>query len=158
MLRTATRPLPDCRFRKLERDLRACDPVPLGLHAGWMGAGADRRTHFFKPASGLRSLVQFGFAAAYYRRRAAGEIRRLPTGRATIYYAAHVRGPGLGRRDAGLYCEGPHAGGFTVSHESGELVAIKVRAGALGMLLGIPARELRDRTIDLEDVWGRRAR
>jgi AraC-like DNA-binding protein len=123
-----------------------------------MGRGTDRRTEFFEPASELRRFIQFGFAAAHYRRRGAGEIRRLPTGRATIYYAADVRGPGLGKRDVGLYCEGPHSGGFTVTHESGELVAIKVRAGALGAMLGIPARELRDRTIDLEDVWGRRSR
>jgi hypothetical protein len=33
-----------------------------------------------------------------------------------------------------------------------------VRPGGLGALLGVPAREVRGRTLDLADLWGRRAR
>ncbi|MGH7439089.1 MAG: helix-turn-helix domain-containing protein [Polyangiaceae bacterium] len=119
---------------------------------------ASKCTVFFEPAPELRGVVEFGFAAANYRRRPRSSIRRVPTARGTIYFAAHVRGPGVGYREMGLYCEGPHAEAFDVTHESDEIVALKVRPGGLGALLGIAARDVRDRTLDLADVWGSRAK
>jgi len=37
------------------------------------------------------------------------------------------------------------------------MVAFKVRAGAIGTLLGVPAKEIRDLTLPLNEIWGREA-
>jgi AraC-like DNA-binding protein len=109
---------------------------------------------FVAPARALSPYASFGFLLPSYRRRGGSEIRRVPTARATIYFARDVRAAPGGERFDGVFCEGPRARGFTVGSESGELVAIKVAAGGLRALLGVPARELRDQTVSLGDVWG----
>jgi AraC-like DNA-binding protein len=81
-------------------------------------------------------------------------VRRLPTARATLYYATDVRLRAGGPSMTGLFCEGPHTGGFEVPCSCGEIIAFKIRPGALRVLLGIPAREVRDRTVSLRDIWG----
>jgi AraC-like DNA-binding protein len=116
------------------------------------------RSRFLRAARELDRHVQFAFVLPHYRRRDEHDIRRMPTARATIYFAANVRPTGAaGRGTTGLFCEGPHRKGFRVTHECDELVAVKVRAGSLRALLGLPAKELRDQTVPLDDVWGSRA-
>ena len=113
---------------------------------------------FFRPSAELASFAQFAFVLPEYRWSAEHDLRRVPTPRATLYFAAdvreHVSGAKIG---TGIFCEGPHSRGFEVTHDSAEIVAVKVKSGALGALLGVPARELRDQTINLEEVWGRGA-
>jgi AraC-like DNA-binding protein len=113
---------------------------------------------FFRPPSELASFAQFAFVLPEYRSNTEHELRRVPTPRATIYFAADVREHVSGAKvGTGVFCEGPHSRGFEVKCDCDELVAIKVKSGALGALLGVPARELRDQTINLEDVWGKSA-
>jgi AraC-like DNA-binding protein len=114
---------------------------------------------FFRAPADLREHVQFGFALSDYRPREAGAtVRRLPTSRATIYYAADVRMAGSSQLMTGIFCEGPHTAGFHVGTECGEMVAFKIRPGALRALLGVPAKELRDHTVSMADVWGAHTR
>ncbi|HLK36825.1 MAG TPA: helix-turn-helix domain-containing protein [Polyangiaceae bacterium] len=130
------------------------------MWSGWVtdAGAATARRRFLRVRRELRPYVQFGFALPDYRRRGPRAVRRLPTARATIYFAVDVRGPSLGfRQVTGVFCEGPHSKGFRVAHECAEMVAVKVRAGGLSALLGVAAKDLRDATVSLEDVWGRDA-
>jgi AraC-like DNA-binding protein len=112
---------------------------------------------FFEAIPELEQAIEFGFVFPSYRRRGAAEIRRVPTARASIYYAANVvTGPGAAPV-TGMFCEGPHSRAFTVTSESGELVGVKVAPGGLRALLAIPARKMRDHTIPLEQLWGKPA-
>ena len=121
------------------------------------GAESGRPRGFVAPAAALSPYASFGFLLPSYQRRGAGEIRRVPTARATLYFARNVRpAPGAPAFD-GVFCEGPRAKGFSVGSECDEIVAVKVAAGGLRALLGVPARELRDCTVSLSDVWGRSA-
>src|SRR5262249_59983944 len=106
----------------------------------------------------LRPSVDFGFVFPSYRRRGTGHILRVPTPRATIYFADRVIVAPNAAPISGMFCEGPHSRGFAVTSESGELVGVKVAPGGLRALLGVPARAVRDETIPLEAVWGREAR
>jgi AraC-like DNA-binding protein len=83
-------------------------------------------------------------------------VRRLPSGKATIYYATDVCTAG-GRIEAGLFCEGPRAKVWELDAECSEVIGFRVRAGALGALIGQAARDIRDRTVSLEQVWGHKA-
>jgi AraC-like DNA-binding protein len=113
---------------------------------------------FFRPPPELASFSQFSFVLPEYRSSTENVLRRVPTPRATIYFAVdvreHVSGAKIG---TGVFCEGPHTRAFEVKCDCAEMVAVKVKSGALGALIGLPARELRDQTINLEDVWGRGA-
>lgn len=116
------------------------------------------RGFFCKPTRELGTYVQFGFVLPEYVRRASHDVKRLPTARATIYYAANVReGPSRTPLGTGLFIEGPHSARFSVTADCDEMVALKVRPGGLRALLGVPAREVRDTTISLEEIWGRSA-
>ena len=54
---------------------------------------------------------------------------------------------------------GPDTGPVAVPVASGEVVAgVRLRPGAAGAVLGVPADELRDRRVALEDLWGRAGR
>ena len=112
---------------------------------------------FFDTNVELRPYAEFGFVFPSYRRRNGAEVRRVPTARATIYFARDVSLRPGGPLTSGMYCEGPHSRGFSVGSESGELVAVKLAPGSLFALLGVPARELRDRTLPLEELWGKAA-
>jgi AraC-like DNA-binding protein len=112
---------------------------------------------FFAPRPELKNKIQFGFVFSEYRCRGGNGVRRLPTGRATICYANAARSAAVDAPVTGLFCEGPRPKAWRLSLESGELIAFKVHAGALKTFLGIPARELRDRTVALDSVWGSRA-
>ena len=112
---------------------------------------------FFRADRRLDGHVQFGFVLPEYRPRCGRPVRRLPTARAAVYYAADVKHGTTGRLTTGLFCEGPHSRGFDIASESGEIVGLKIRAGALQALLGVPAKELRDATLPMEELWGRSA-
>jgi AraC-like DNA-binding protein len=121
------------------------------------GAGGTPRG-FYRPPPELASFAQFSFVLPEYRSNTEHDLRRVPTPRATLYFAAdvreHVSGAKIG---TGVFCEGPHSRGFEVKCDCSEMIAVKVKSGALGALLGVPARELRDQTVNLEDIWGRAA-
>ena len=54
---------------------------------------------------------------------------------------------------------GPDTGPVAVPVAPGEVVAgVRLRPGAAGAVLGVPADELRDRRVALEDLWGRAGR
>jgi AraC-like DNA-binding protein len=110
-----------------------------------------------RPLASQAVFAQFWFMLPEYR---FGEsaLARLPTPRATLYFAADVRERASGRvLGSSVFCEGPHSKHFEVRYECAEMVAVKVRSGSLAALLGAPARDLRDRTVDLVELWGRRA-
>lgn len=95
---------------------------------------------FFRPSRALASVIDFGLVLPDYRYRDGREVQRVPTARTTIYYAADVRRNSSTRTVTGLFCEGPHSKSFGTLGECAEMVAVKVRAGGLGALLGIPSR------------------
>ena len=54
---------------------------------------------------------------------------------------------------------GPDTGPIAVPVAAGEIVAgVRLRPGAAGAVLGVPADELRDQRVALEDLWGRAGR
>jgi AraC-like DNA-binding protein len=112
---------------------------------------------FFPPPEELSAAVQFGFTLQAYRQESKAAVRRLPSGRATIYYAADIRTSNGASVEAGLFCEGPRTRAWELDAECSEVIGFRVRAGALGSLLGRPAREIRGRTIPLASVWGSEA-
>jgi AraC-like DNA-binding protein len=112
---------------------------------------------FFRPGRALSALVDFGMFLPDYRYRDGREVQRVPTARTTLYFAADVRRNGSSRQISGLFCEGPHSKSFGTLGECGEMVAFKVRSGAIGTLLGVPAKEVRDMTLPLNEIWGREA-
>jgi AraC-like DNA-binding protein len=71
-----------------------------------------------------------------------------------IYNAA-----GGGRRSSGAGVAGAYRRPFMFdTHENASVVGVHFRPGAAGVVLGVPPGELMDRHVDLEDIWGRRAR
>jgi hypothetical protein len=56
-------------------------------------------------------------------------------------------------RDGRLFVAGP-ATTATVTSVRGTTFGVRFRVGAAGAALGLPAAELRDMTVPLEDVWG----
>src|SRR4051794_26075999 len=59
---------------------------------------------------------------------------------------------------AGLRIAGPATGPVLSEVPPGSVATgVRFRVGAAGSALGVPARELLDRTVALEDVWGRTA-
>ncbi|MFT3923960.1 MAG: AraC family transcriptional regulator [Myxococcales bacterium] len=112
---------------------------------------------FFRPLRALSSILDFGLVLPDYRYRNGQQVQRVPNARTTLYYAADVRRNSSARTATGLFCEGPHSKSFGTLGECGEMVAVKVRAGGLGALLGVPAKEVRDSTLSLTEIWGRDA-
>jgi AraC-like DNA-binding protein len=118
---------------------------------------APKGNTFFPPPHELSAVSQFGYALGAYRRKSALTIRRLPSGKATIYFAKDVRTTSGARIEAGLFCEGPRAKIWELDAECGEVIGFRVRAGVLDALLGRAARELRGLTVPLDEVWGSKA-
>jgi AraC-like DNA-binding protein len=112
---------------------------------------------FFRPQRALSSVIDFGFVLPEYRYRDGRQVQRVPVTRTTLYYATDVRRHGSQSTITGLFCEGPHSRAFGTQGECGEMVAVKVRTGGAAALLGIPAKEIRNQTCSLEDLWGRDA-
>src|SRR5689334_2327711 len=113
------------------------EAAPRGVIAP-VTASSIPMAFFFEAIPELKQAIEFGFVFPSYRRRGAAEIRRVPTARASIYYAADViTAPGAAPV-TGMFCEGPHSHAFAVTSESGELVGVKVAPGGLRALLGIP--------------------
>jgi AraC-like DNA-binding protein len=62
-------------------------------------------------------------------------------------------------RDGRAVVAGADTGPVPVRLGAGELVTgVRFAPGAAGAALGVPAEELRDRRVDLEDLWGRAGR
>jgi AraC-like DNA-binding protein len=114
---------------------------------------------FFRVSPGLRGHVQFGLVLPRWQPENTHSVKRLPTARATIYYAADVkRVPALGHLETGVFCQGPRARAVEVSASCGEVVAFKVKSGALRALIGVPASNTHDQIVDLQDLCGQSAR
>ena len=54
---------------------------------------------------------------------------------------------------AGVFIAGPDTGPGAPA--AGVITGVRLRTGYAGAVLGVPAHELRDRRVALEDVWGR---
>ena len=114
---------------------------------------------FLRAAEGLEQYVEFGFIFAGQHGAGLPRVRRLPTGRATIFFAFDIRNSRQGAGPyTGLFCEGPQSESFEVTGQVGEVVGVKLRVGGMRALLGLPGKELRDRALPLESIWGPRAR
>jgi AraC-like DNA-binding protein len=62
-------------------------------------------------------------------------------------------------RDGRASVAGPDTGPVPVSLDPGEVVTgVRFAPGTAGVALGVPADELRDRRVALEDLWGRAGR
>jgi AraC-like DNA-binding protein len=109
---------------------------------------------FFRPPKELREHLRFGLVWPNYGPHRAAGLGRLPSARGTIYFASGIRTHSGRTLEHGLFCEGPRAESFEVTDSCEEMIAFKVRSGALRALLGVRASEVRDRTLDLRDVWG----
>jgi AraC-like DNA-binding protein len=111
---------------------------------------------FFRPRAELVGSVEFSFVFPDYRDRPTlATTKRLPTGRATIFFAQEVVSASLGGgAHTGLFFEGPQSEGFTTSSEYGEVVGVKLRFGAARAVMGLPAKQLRDLRVPLEVLWG----
>jgi AraC-like DNA-binding protein len=78
----------------------------------------------------------------------------LVEGKGRIYDAA-----GRERWVSGALVAGAYRGPFTFdTHEEASVVGVHLRAGYAGVVLGVSPHELTDRHVDLEALWGRRAR
>jgi AraC-like DNA-binding protein len=103
----------------------------------------------FQPSAELSDLV-----ACTWERRvpAAGggppSARVLPDGCVDLIW-----------RDGKLISAGPDRGPFMSATSAGTtIVGLRLRPGVAGSALGLPARELRDLRVSLEDLWGRAGR
>jgi AraC-like DNA-binding protein len=78
----------------------------------------------------------------------------LVEGKGRIYDSA-----GRDRWFSGAFVSGAYRRPFTFdTHENTSVVGVHFRPGYAGMVLGVPPGELTDRHVDLEALWGRRAR
>jgi AraC-like DNA-binding protein len=66
---------------------------------------------------------------------------------------------GFGRSFSGAMVSGAYRQPFTFdTRENASVVGVHLRPGQAGAILGVPPGELTDRHVDLEALWGRRAR
>ena len=67
--------------------------------------------------------------------------------------------PGRGRVFSGAFVSGAYRRPFTFeTRENASVVGVHLRPGHAGVILGVPPGELTDQHVDLEALWGRRAR
>ena len=99
----------------------------------------------FQPGAGVSDLV-----ACTWEREvpASGATRVLPDGCVDLVW-----------HDGRLITAGPDRGPVLSTTRAGAtIVGIRFRPGVAGPALGLPARELRDLRLPLDDLWGRAAR
>jgi len=66
---------------------------------------------------------------------------------------------GAGRRFSGALVVGAYRRPFTFdTRAEASVVGVHFRPGCAGVVLGLPPGELTDRHVDLDEIWGRRAR
>jgi AraC-like DNA-binding protein len=66
---------------------------------------------------------------------------------------------GAERQFSGALVAGAYRRPFTFdTHEDASVVGVHFKPGCAGVVLGVPAGELTDRHVDLDELWGRRAR
>jgi AraC-like DNA-binding protein len=67
--------------------------------------------------------------------------------------------PGCGRVFSGAFVAGAYRRPFTFdTRDNASVVGVHLRPGYAGVILGVPVGELTDQHVDLEALWGRRAR
>jgi AraC-like DNA-binding protein len=115
------------------------------------------------PTPALGKLVDYVWASQGAPAHA--KERVVPTG--TLELAVSLveekgRIDGLGGGDqlsSGTFVAGAYRRPFTFdTRESASVVGVHLRPGYAGVILGVPPGELTDRHVDLEALWGRRAR
>src|SRR5207248_343479 len=63
------------------------------------------------------------------------------------------------RLSSGAFVAGAYRRSFTFdTRENASVIGVHLKAGYAGVILGVPPGELTDRHVDLETLWGRRAR
>jgi AraC-like DNA-binding protein len=99
----------------------------------------------FRPAPELSSVVSCTWERAVPRADAPAANRVLPDGSVDLIW-----------RGDDLVLAGPDRGPFMSPLPPGEtVVGLRLRRGLAGHVLGVPASELRDARLSLEDVWNR---
>jgi AraC-like DNA-binding protein len=115
------------------------------------------------PTPALANVVEYVWASqgapAHPRERV------VPTGTLELLVSlvevdARIRdAAGRERRFSGAGVAGAYRRPFTFdTREDASVVGVHFRPGRAGAVLGVPPGELMDRHVDLEDLWGRRAR
>jgi AraC-like DNA-binding protein len=100
----------------------------------------------FGPRGDLSDLVACTWERTVPADEPASPTRVLPDGCVDLVW-----------RQGGLFVAGPDVGPFLSPVRAGEtIVGLRFRPGAAGRGLGLPASELCDTRVALEDVWGRR--
>jgi AraC-like DNA-binding protein len=100
----------------------------------------------FRPAAELSELVVCTWERAVPRAGAPPATRVLPDGCIDLIW-----------RDGELFVAGPDSEPFiTRQRPSGAVVGLRLRPGAGGHVLGVPAGELHGARVPLEELWGSR--
>jgi AraC-like DNA-binding protein len=115
------------------------------------------------PAAPLAKLVEYVWASQGAPAHA--KERVIPTGTVELAVGL-VEGKGriydpAGREQwvSGAVVSGAYRRPFTFdTHQNTSVVGVHFRPGCAGVVLGVPPGELTDRHVDLEALWGRRAR
>lgn len=115
------------------------------------------------PTPALASIVEYVWASQGAPAHARECV--VPTGTLELFVSVvDVEGrfhdaAGRDRRLSGAGVAGAYRRPFTFdTHENASVVGVHFRPGGAGVVLGVPPGELTDRHVDLEDIWGRRAR
>jgi len=115
------------------------------------------------PAPPLANLVEYVWASQGAPAHA--KERVVPTG--TLELAVSLVEddgrnhdiPGGGRLSSGALVSGAYRRPFTFdTRDDASVVGVHLRPGCAGAILGVPPGELTDQHVDLEALWGRRAR
>jgi AraC-like DNA-binding protein len=97
------------------------------------------------PAPDLSQVVDCTWERAAPHRAAPAEARVMPDGCVDLIW-----------RDGDLFVAGPDRGHFMSRVRPGAALAgVRLRPGVAGLVLGLPASELRDQRVSAEGLWGR---
>ena len=132
-------------------------------------AGGERYDRFVlqyvarPPTPALANVVEYVWASQGAPAHARERV--VPTGTLELVVSlVDVEGRihdtlGLDRSFSGAGVAGAYRRPFTFdTREDASVVGVHFKPGQAGVVLGVPPGELMDRHVDLEDIWGRRAR
>lgn len=115
------------------------------------------------PVSPLANLVEYVWASQGAPGHA--KERVVPTGTLELGFSLVDDDcriydvPGGGRLSSGAFVSGAYRRSFTFdTRANASIIGVHVRPGCAGALLGVSPAELTDQHVDLEALWGRRAR
>jgi AraC-like DNA-binding protein len=114
------------------------------------------------PAPPLAAFVEYVWASQGAPLHARQRV--MPTGTPELFISlggghGQLHGVGGGAPSSGAGVAGAYRRPFTFeAHERASVVGVHFRPGRAGAILGVPPGALMDRHVDLEDLWGQRAR